>query len=219
MLEKAKKLMQIHSSGVVAVIRRQRPEDVVPLAEALVKGGVTTLEITVDSEQSYHLIGEVKKRLGSSALVGAGTVLDAETARTAIHSGADFIFSPTYSKSLIEMAKRYGVISMPGVLTPSEMVEAYQAGADIVKVFPASAFGPSYIKDLQGPLGHISMIPTGGVTVENIGTYIANGAVAAGVGGSLVKQKYIDSQDFESITTLAEQFTEAVKQARTGSVS
>ncbi|WP_273853504.1 bifunctional 4-hydroxy-2-oxoglutarate aldolase/2-dehydro-3-deoxy-phosphogluconate aldolase [Guptibacillus spartinae] len=218
-MEKAKKLMQIHSSGVVAVIRRQRPEDVVPLAEALVKGGVTTLEITVDSEQSYHLIGEVKKRLGSSALVGAGTVLDAETARTAIHSGADFIFSPTYSKSLIEMAKRYGVISMPGVLTPSEMVEAYQAGADIVKVFPASAFGPSYIKDLQGPLGHISMIPTGGVTVENIGTYIANGAVAAGVGGSLVKQKYIDSQDFESITTLAEQFTEAVKQARTGSVS
>ena len=209
--------MQIHSSGVVAVIRRQRPEDVVPLAEALVKGGVTTLEITVDSEQSFHLIGEVKKRLGSSALVGAGTVLDAETARTAIQSGADFIFSPIFSKSLIEMAKRYGVISMPGVLTPSEMVEAYQAGADIVKVFPASAFGPSYIKDLQGPLGHISMIPTGGVTVENIGAYIANGAVAAGVGGSLVKQKFIDSQDFASITTLAEQFSEAVKNARTES--
>ncbi|WP_226658865.1 bifunctional 4-hydroxy-2-oxoglutarate aldolase/2-dehydro-3-deoxy-phosphogluconate aldolase [Guptibacillus hwajinpoensis] len=216
-MEKAKKLMQIHSSGVVAVIRRQRPEDVVPLAEALVKGGVTTLEITVDSEQSYHLIGEVKKRLGTTALVGAGTVLDAETAKTAIQAGADFIFSPIYSKSLIEMAKRYGVISMPGVLTPSEMVEAYQAGADIVKVFPASAFGPSYIKDLQGPLGHISMIPTGGVTVENIGTYIANGAVAAGVGGSLVKQTFIDSQDFASITTLAEQFSEAVKNARTES--
>lgn len=218
-MEKAKKLMQIQSSGVVAVIRRQRPEDVVPLAEALVKGGVTTLEITVDSEQSYQLIGEVKKRLGSTALVGAGTVLDAETARTAIQAGADFIFSPTYNASLIEMAKRYGVISIPGVLTPSEMVEAYQAGADIVKVFPASAFGPSYIKDLQGPLGHIPMIPTGGVNVGNIGTYIANGAIATGVGGSLVNQQFIDNQDFESITTLAEQFTEAVKQARTESES
>ena len=218
-MEKAKKLMQIYSSGVVAVIRRQRPEDVVPLAEALVKGGVTTLEITVDSDRSYHLIGEVKKRLGTPALVGAGTVLDAETAHTAIQAGADFIFSPTFNISLIEMAKRYGVISIPGVLTPSEMVEAYQAGADLVKIFPASAFGPSYIKDLQGPLGHISMIPTGGVTVENIGAYITNGAVAAGVGGSLVNQKLIDNQDFESITTLAEQFTEAVKKARTGSES
>ncbi len=218
-MEKAKKLMQINSSGVVAVIRRQRSEDVLPLAEALVKGGVTTLEITVDSDRSYQLIGEVKKHLGTTALVGAGTVLDAETAHTAIQAGADFIFSPTFNTDLIEMTKRYGVISIPGVLTPSEMVEAYQAGADLVKIFPASAFGPSYIKDLQGPLGHIPMIPTGGVNVENIGTYIANGAVAAGVGGSLVKQQFIDDQDFESITMLAEQFTEAVKQARTESES
>ncbi|MFQ3545990.1 bifunctional 4-hydroxy-2-oxoglutarate aldolase/2-dehydro-3-deoxy-phosphogluconate aldolase [Halobacillus rhizosphaerae] len=213
-MNKAMKLNRLEEGGVIAVIRKIRKEDVVPLADALVEGGVTTLEITVDSEQAYLMIEQVKERLGSKALVGAGTVLDGVTARMALQAGADFIFSPNYNKELIQVTNRYGAISIPGVMTPSEMVDAYQEGADAVKIFPASVLGPGYIKDLQGPLGQIPMIPTGGVSIENAGDYITNGAVAVGAGGSLVDKELIRNQDFDGITQLARQFTQAVQQAR-----
>ncbi|UOQ45070.1 bifunctional 4-hydroxy-2-oxoglutarate aldolase/2-dehydro-3-deoxy-phosphogluconate aldolase [Halobacillus salinarum] len=213
-MEKASKLLQLEQSGVVAVIRKPRPEDILPLVDALVEGGVKTLELTVDTEQAFTQMRKAKERLGKDVLVGAGTVLDAETARTAIQAGAEFVFSPNYNEDLIQMANSYGVISIPGVMTPSEIVEAYKLGADVVKIFPASIGGPSYIKDLQGPLGHIPMIPTGGVTAENAGDFIKNGATAVGAGGSLVNKRLLEQQDFAGITTLAKQFTANVKMAR-----
>ncbi|KHE66936.1 bifunctional 4-hydroxy-2-oxoglutarate aldolase/2-dehydro-3-deoxy-phosphogluconate aldolase [Halobacillus sp. BBL2006] len=213
-MKKVEHLQKLEEAGVIAVIRRPERKDVLPLAEALVEGGVTTLEVTVDTDGAFDIIRELKKELGEQALVGAGTVLDAETAQSAISAGADFVFSPNYNHDLIQMANRYGVISIPGVLTPSEMVDAYQAGADLVKIFPASTFGPAYIKDLQGPLGHIPMIPTGGVNTENVGDYIKSGAVAVGAGGSLIDKQLIHKQDFAGITALARQFTAEVQKVR-----
>ncbi|WP_281974528.1 bifunctional 4-hydroxy-2-oxoglutarate aldolase/2-dehydro-3-deoxy-phosphogluconate aldolase [Halobacillus litoralis] len=209
-------LQKLESSGIVAVIRRPNREEVLPLAKALVEGGVTTLEVTVDTPDVYGIIQELKQELGEHALVGAGTVLDAETAKAAIDAGAQFIFSPNYNKPLIEMANRYGVVSIPGVMTPSEMVDAYQAGADVVKVFPARAMGPSYIKDVQGPLGHIPMIPTGGINKDNAGEYIENGAIAVGAGGSLIDKNLLADKDYQGLTELARQFTERVQSAREG---
>ncbi|RWZ59149.1 bifunctional 4-hydroxy-2-oxoglutarate aldolase/2-dehydro-3-deoxy-phosphogluconate aldolase [Halobacillus fulvus] len=201
----------LEECDIVTVIRRLAPEDVFPLSEALVEGGITAFEVTVDSENAYQIIRDLKKKWGDQALVGAGTVLDEVSARLAIDAGADFVFSPIYSKEVIQTANRYGVLALPGVLTPTEMVEAYQMGADAVKLFPASAFGPSYVKDMQGPLGHIPIIPTGGISHDNIQDYMQNGALAVGVGGGLVDPEVIHKGEFSEITKRARQLKDAAK--------
>ncbi|KGP72829.1 bifunctional 4-hydroxy-2-oxoglutarate aldolase/2-dehydro-3-deoxy-phosphogluconate aldolase [Pontibacillus yanchengensis] len=213
-MTKHKKISQLIDSGLIAVIRQPKEEDIHHIADALIKGGVGALEITVDTPGAFRMIDEIKHTYGDQALVGAGTVLDAATAKRAIEAHADFVFSPSFNKEMVELTNRYGAISIPGVLTPTEMVTAYESGADLVKVFPATSFGPGYIKDLQGPLGHIPMIPTGGVTAENVGTFMENGAAAVGAGGSLLDKKAIQAKDFDTLTNKAIQFREAIKGAR-----
>ncbi|PLR81662.1 2-dehydro-3-deoxyphosphogluconate aldolase [Bacillus canaveralius] len=206
---------QIQENGIVAVIRGTSPDNIVAIAKSLHKGGVKTLEITVETPKVLSLIEQVAEELGDEVIVGAGTVLDPETARAAIMAGARFIFSPTVNKETIKVAKRYGVVSIPGALTPTEILTAYENGADIIKVFPANVFGPSYIKDIHGPMPQIPLMPTGGLDVDNVGAYIKNGAVAAGIGSSLVNMKQQVNEEFLiNLENKARQFVDTVKEAR-----
>lgn len=202
---------RIKQQKLVAVIRGASIDDIPFIAEALYKGNVDILEITAETPGVLKLIEQIRSLFGDKVIVGAGTVLDPETARAAIMSGAEFIFSPTVNVETIQMAKRYNVVSIPGAMTPTEILTAYEAGADIVKVFPATALGPGYLKDIHGPLPQIPLMPTGGVNLDNITNYLQNGATAVGLGGSLIKSgEKIDEQSLESIAEKAAQFREKV---------
>lgn len=208
-------LQQISENGIAAVIRGAKLDNIVPIAQALREGGVKTLEITVETPKVLSLIEKVSSEMGDEVIVGAGTVLDPETARAAIMAGSRFIFSPTVNVDTIKMAKRYGVVSIPGALTPTEILTAYEHGADLIKVFPANVFGPSYLKDLKGPLPHIPLMPTGGIDIHNVGEYIKAGAIAAGVGSSLVNTKLeMNKEYYKKLKEKAAQFIQAVKDAR-----
>lgn len=208
-------LDQIKENGIVAVIRGAKAENIISVARALHDGGIRTLEITVETPKVLSLIEQVSYELGEDSIVGAGTVLDPETARAAIMAGAKFIFSPTVNTETIKMAKRYGIVSIPGALTPTEILTAYEHGADLIKVFPANVFGPKYLKDIQGPLPQIPLMPTGGVDLSNVGDYIRAGAVAVGLGNSLVNfKKEINNDYLQNITHVAKQFVEEVRKAR-----
>lgn len=203
-------LTSIQENRIIAIIRGANPADVIKIAKALHEGGVNTLEITMNSTDALSVIEEVSVELGDRILVGAGTVLDAETARSAILAGAEFILSPTVDIETIKMTKRYGAVSIPGAFTPTEILRAYENGGDIIKVFPAT-FGPSFIKDLQGPLPHIPLLPTGGVDMSNIQEFMKAGAVGCGIGSALVNTKYEVTDDYlVQITEKAKQFVELV---------
>ncbi|WP_026580952.1 bifunctional 4-hydroxy-2-oxoglutarate aldolase/2-dehydro-3-deoxy-phosphogluconate aldolase [Bacillus sp. J33] len=203
------KLEELKKRKIVAVIRGARPEQILPIARALQAGGISTFEITVETPKVCKLIEKVKEEFGNEVIVGAGTVLDPETACAVIMSGAEFIFSPTVNAETIKMAKRYGVLSIPGALTPTEILTAYEQGGDIIKVFPADVMGVSYFKSLQGPLPHIPLMPTGGIGAGNIQDYLKAGAVAAGVGSSLVNAKNLNSdEDYLTLTEKAKQISE-----------
>jgi len=207
-------LGRLLQSGVVAVVRKIEADKVMNVISALVEGGITGIEVTMDSPNALNAISEAKKLYGDKAVIGAGTVLDGESANRAIQAGADFIFAPTLSKDTIAVSNRYGKIVIPGVFTPTEILQAYEWGADIVKVFPASVLGSQFIKDVRGPLGHIPMMPTGGIGLDNIQEYIKAGAVAAGVGGSLLNKVYIQNNEWDKLSDLARQYTEKVANAR-----
>jgi 2-dehydro-3-deoxyphosphogluconate aldolase/(4S)-4-hydroxy-2-oxoglutarate aldolase len=208
-------LDQIKGNGIVAVIRGAKAENVMDIVKALQKGGVTTLEITVETPKVLSLIEMVAVEFGDGVIVGAGTVLDPETARAAIMAGAKFIFSPTVNVETIKMTKRYGVVNIPGALTPTEILTAYEQGADLIKVFPANVFGPGYLKDIHGPLPQIPLMPTGGVDLSNVREYIQAGAIAVGLGSSLVKfQKELTDSYLLELTQKAVQFVEQVANAR-----
>lgn len=215
-MEKLVNLQRLFDSGLVAVIRRPKASQIYSIAEALVEGGVGALEITVDTPGVFEMIKEIKAQFGQRVLVGAGTVLDAETAKTAIDAGSDFIFSPILDEETIKLTIRYGKISIPGVMTPTEIVKAYQAGADVLKIFPGKSLGVDYIKELRGPLGHIPMMPTGGVDVHNVGQFIKNGAVAVGVGGSLLNKQAIEEERYDVLKETAQQLAAAIQAARKG---
>jgi 2-dehydro-3-deoxyphosphogluconate aldolase/(4S)-4-hydroxy-2-oxoglutarate aldolase len=206
---------EIRNRGVVAVIRGATPESIISIGNALKDGGVTALEITMETPRAASVIEAAAAYFGDEVLVGAGTVLDPETARVAILSGAKFIFSPTVRKETITMAKRYGVISVPGAFTPTEILTAYEYGADLIKVFPADAFGPSYLKNIAGPLPHIPLMPTGGVDLHNTADYMKAGAVAVGVGSTLVNTKKPLTEDaLFNMKEKAADFINEVKKAR-----
>ncbi|MGP4073407.1 bifunctional 4-hydroxy-2-oxoglutarate aldolase/2-dehydro-3-deoxy-phosphogluconate aldolase [Piscibacillus sp. B03] len=213
-MSKIKDLERLKESGVVAVLRRVPKEKLFPLVETLVSAGVNVLELTVDSEDAYQSIKELRKQFSDQALIGAGTVLITDEATEAIDAGAQFIFSPSFDEDVVKLSVDRDVISIPGVMTPTEVVKAHQAGADVVKIFPASAVGPKYLKDLQGPLGHIPMIPTGGVSVDNTASFIRNGAVAVGVGGSLIDKKLIEQDDWSAMKAKAEAIKAEVEKGR-----
>ncbi|WP_299087569.1 bifunctional 4-hydroxy-2-oxoglutarate aldolase/2-dehydro-3-deoxy-phosphogluconate aldolase [uncultured Metabacillus sp.] len=203
-------LSSILENKLIAIIRGANPEDVVSIAKALHEGGVNMIEITMNSPKALAGIEAVKAELGNQVLVGAGTVLDAETARAAILAGAEFILSPTIHLETINMTKRYGAVSIPGAFTPTEILAAYENGGDLIKVFPAT-LGPSYIKDFRGPLPQIPLLPTGGVDVNNIKDYLKAGAVGCGIGSALVNTKQkITAEYLEKIAEKARQFVVAV---------
>jgi len=172
-------------AGVVAVMRNMTPERVVGVVQALKDGGVTAVEITVEGEGGMESIKVIKDYFGETILLGAGTILDGATAELAIDAGSDFIVTPIVSKEAILIANKRGCVIASGAMTPTEIYTAYDAGADIVKVFPADSLGPNYLKNVKGPLGHIPLMPTGGINLTNLASYVKNGAFCVGVGGAL----------------------------------
>lgn len=213
-MKKWEDLIRLKESGLIAVIRRPKKSQIHFIAEALVEGGTGALEITLDTPGALEMIRELKEKFQNRVLVGAGTVLDAVSAKSAIDAGSDFIFCPSFDVETIQMTNRYGKISIPGVMTPTEIVQAYSAGADLLKIFPGAALGESYIKDLQGPLSHIPMMPTGGVNLDNVELFIKNGAVAVGAGGSLVDGKAIAEERYEVLTEISKEFIKRIQNAR-----
>lgn len=204
-------LSRIQSTGIIAVIRAASGERLVEVAEALVAGGVEVMEVTFTVPQAHRVLEQVASRLGDRILLGAGTVLDTETARIAILSGAEFIVSPAVNLDVIELCRRYGKLVMPGAFTPTEVVTAWQAGADIVKIFPSEFHGPAYLKTLKAPLPQVRMMPTGGVNVNTAKDYLAAGAFAVGVGSSLIDAKAVEAGDFAKIESLARQFSKSIR--------
>lgn len=214
MLPKTLLLEKLVEGGVIAVVRRVPTEKIDRVAESLVRGGVTALEITVDSEDAFSSIERLSRQLKGDAIVGAGTVIDAESAAMAIQSGADFLFSPSLHQDVIRVAARYGKICVPGVLTPTEMITAMEWGADLVKLFPAASFGPAYLHAVKAPFPHIPIIPTGGIDEHNAAAFIQAGAAALGIGGTLVDRKSIEAGDFASVEKAAQTYVELVREAR-----
>ncbi|MCH2611520.1 MAG: bifunctional 2-keto-4-hydroxyglutarate aldolase/2-keto-3-deoxy-6-phosphogluconate aldolase [Pirellulales bacterium] len=210
-------LQRVLDSGIVAVIRADSGETLADVAEALLAGGVEVMEVTFTVPDAVEVIKEVKRRIGDRILLGAGTVLDSETARTAILAGAEFIVSPSTDVKVIEMCKRYDKIVTPGVFTPTEVVTAWQAGADIVKVFPADIGGPSHLKALKGPLPQVKIMPTGGVDLTTAEDFLKAGACALGVGGALGEKDAVERGDMDRITSLAKQYVEIVRNFRSQS--
>ena len=179
----------IKETKLIAILRNADPNNILPIVKTLYKAGVRAIEVTMNSPKALESIELIANEMKGKVVVGAGTVLDAESARLAILSGATFILSPTVNKDTIRMSKKYGAVSIPGALTPTEILEAYEYGGDIIKVFPTTTMGPEYIKDLQGPLPHIPLLPTGGVDLNNVEDFIKAGAVGVGLGSALVDTK------------------------------
>ncbi len=207
-------LQRVFDSGIVAVIRATSGDTLVDVAEALLAGGVEVMEVTFTVPQAHRVLERVAERLGDKILLGAGTVLDTETARVAILSGAEFIVSPSTNVDVIQLCQRYDKAAMPGALTPTEVVTAWEAGADIVKIFPADVGGPPYLKAIKAPLPQIQLMPTGGVDLNTAADFLKAGACALGVGGSMVESKAVEAGDLKRIESLAQQFVEVVKQSR-----
>lgn len=213
-MTKGEQLRRMEETGVVAVIRTQDGGELVSICEALVAGGVLAVEITMTSPGALEAIYQASKVLGGKAIIGAGSVLDGETARAALLAGADFLVSPVLRQDVITMAKRYGKIVIPGAFSPTEILTAWEAGADVVKVFPATKLGPEFFKDIRGPLPQVKLTPTGGVNLGNLGQFLQAGAVFVGVGSALVNRDIVARRDWAALSVLAAQYIAAVKQAR-----
>jgi len=214
-MDREQGLAIIRRTGVIAIMRTQSSKQLLSAADAIRQGGVCAIEVTMTTPGALSLIERAVARYGQDVLFGAGTVLDAESARAAILSGAQFIVAPTLDKDLISLCRRYSVPVIPGVYTPTEALTAWQRGADMVKIFPSSVGGPAYIKALKAPLPQIDMIPVGGVTVDNTAEFIRAGAVAVGVGGALINQKLLDSGELATLTHRAHRLIEEVARGRT----
>ena len=205
---------EIEAAGIVAIVRLDDLDKAVPLTEALVAGGVRAIEFTFTNRLAGRAIEDVRATVGDRVLVGAGTVLDAETARIALLHGAQFIVTPVLDEPTIQTCSRYAVPSAIGAFTPTEIFRAWQAGATFVKVFPASVGGPKYLKDVRGPLPQVKLIPTGGVSVETAGAFIKAGAVAVAAGSNLVDAKTVDAEQWDVLTERAKALVGAVRAAR-----
>lgn len=214
-MNKREVLRHIAEVGVIPVVRASTAAEALAVGEAIRAGGINILEITMTVPDAPRVIEEVADRFGDTVLVGAGTVLDPETARTCTLAGARFVVSPGLNLSTVEMCLRHGIAIFPGALTPTEVITAWQAGADAVKVFPCSAMGGAkYLKALKAPLPEIEMIPTGGVSLETAAGFIEAGAFALGVGADLADTNAIKSGEPGKVTKAAESYLKAVQQAR-----
>ena len=205
---------EVEKLGVVAIIRMPDPAAVRAVVDALAEGGVRALEVTMTVPRAIELIAEIAPTLPSDFLFGAGTLLDAETVRRAVGAGAQFIVSPVFRREVVEAAHSEGVPVMPGCFSPTEILDAWDMGADIIKVFPATSVGPGYIKDVRGPLPHVKLMPTGGVSIDNVGEWLRAGAVAVGVGSAVVDTKAIAAKQFNVIADNARRMVANVAAAR-----
>jgi 2-dehydro-3-deoxyphosphogluconate aldolase/(4S)-4-hydroxy-2-oxoglutarate aldolase len=209
-------LRRVLDSGIVAVVRAPDSDQLVEVARALADGGVDVVEITMSVPNALDVLRRVREELGERLLLGAGTVLDAETARAVILEGAEFIVAPTLNLDVIRLCRRYDKLVMPGAFTPTEILTAWEAGADIVKVFPADVVGPAFFKAMRGPLPQIRLMPTGGVDLTTAAGFLKAGACCLGIGGQLVEPKAIAERNFERIRNLARQYVAIVQQTRRG---
>lgn len=211
---RAETVAALEACGVVAVIRLKDASALGAVVDALAAGGVRALEVTMTVPGAIELIREIAPSLPPDVVLGAGTVLDAETAQAAIEAGARYVVSPVFREEVLRVCHRFDVAALPGCFTPTEILGAWEAGADIVKVFPATALGPGYFRDLRGPFPELRLMPTGGVSLANAGAWIRAGAVAIGVGTALVDAESVAARRFDEITERARQFVAAVAAAR-----
>ncbi len=205
---------QISRAGLVAILRADSPAGLVEACIALREGGVEVCEITMTTPNALEAIGMARQQMGKDMLVGVGSVTDPVTVNRAVEAGAQFVVSPVTVEEVIRACHSNGVPSMPGALTPTEIWQASCMGADVVKVFPANHFGPTYFKDVLAPLPQMKLMPTGGVTRDNVGEWFKAGAVALGVGSSLVKKDLLKAKDWKTLAAEAKAFVDAVKAAR-----
>jgi 2-dehydro-3-deoxyphosphogluconate aldolase/(4S)-4-hydroxy-2-oxoglutarate aldolase len=213
-MDKVDTLSIIRETGVIAIMRAQSSDQLIAAADAIKKGGVKAIEVTMTTPGALEVIKEAKTRYGSDVIFGAGSVLDAETGRAAILAGADFVVSPILNLELVKLCNRYSIPTAPGCYTPTEIITGWEAGADFIKIFPASFGGPGLIKALLAPLPQVRLIPVGGVNLDTAADFISKGAAALGVGSSLVNQKLLDAGDMDELTRRAIAYIEQVKIGR-----
>ena len=207
-------LRRVLDCGIVAVVRSTESAPLVDVCRALVAGGIDVAEITFTVPDALDVLKATRKALGDRILLGAGTVLDAETARAAFLAGAEYLVSPTLDLDVIRMARRYGKLVMPGCFTPTEALQAWQAGADIIKVFPAELLGPGFFKAMRGPLPQIRLMPTGGVDLKTAHSFLEAGACCLGLGSQLIDPKAVAARQFDIISETARKYRDIVKAYR-----
>ncbi len=213
-MSKESRLRHVLDSGLVAVVRSPDSRQLVEVARALADGGITVVEITMTVPNALDVVRDVRQALGDRVLLGAGTILDPETARAALLAGAEYLVAPTLNLDVIRLCQRYDKLVMPGAFTPTEILTAWEAGADIIKVFPADVVGPAFFKALRGPLPQIRLMPTGGVDLRTAADFLRAGACCLGVGGQLVEPKAVAERNFDRIRDLARQYVAIVQQTR-----
>jgi 2-dehydro-3-deoxyphosphogluconate aldolase/(4S)-4-hydroxy-2-oxoglutarate aldolase len=213
-MTRPQQLQRVLDAGIVAVVRAPDPAGLVEVIRALAGGGVTVAEVTLTVPNALDVVREAKKTLGDTVLLGAGTVLDAETCRAALLAGAEFIVAPTLNLDVIRVCRRYDKLVMPGAFTPTEVLAAWEAGADIVKVFPAEVVGPAFFKALRGPLPQVRLMPTGGVDLNTAADYLKAGACCLGVGSQLVDPKLVAARAYDRLRDLAAKYVDVVRRAR-----
>ncbi len=213
-MTKLQQMQRIEACRIIAIIRAKSTNELIEAAAAIHAGGVNVIEVTMTTPNALQVIREVSSAYGDTVLVGAGSVLDAETARAVMLAGAEFIVSPITKPDVIEICNRYSKVVIPGAFTPTEILAAWEAGADYVKVFPSSGVGAAYIKDVKAPLPHIPLVPTGGINAENAAEFMSAGATALGVGSALVNNKLIEAGEFAGLTERAQNLVAAVQRAR-----
>src|SRR5579871_4834206 len=213
-MNKEEQLRRVLDSGIVAVVRSQDSQQLVEVVRALADGGVNVVEITMSVPNALDVLKQIRQALGDRVLLGAGTVLDPETARAVLLAGAEYIVSPTVNLDVIRLCQRYDRLVMPGAFTPTEILVAWEAGADIVKVFPADVVGAAFFKALRGPLPQIRLMPTGGVDLTTAAAFLQAGACCLGVGGQLVEPRAVATRNFDRIRELARQYAAVVQQTR-----
>jgi len=213
-MKEGDRLDRLFNSGIIAIMRANSSDQLLAAADAIKAGGVDAIEVTITTPGALAIISQATSKYGSDVLFGVGTVLDPESARMAIIAGAQFVVCPTLNTDTIKLCKRYSVPVMPGAFTPTEILTAWEAGSDVVKVFPASVGGPSYIKTLKAPLPQIRLMPVGGVNLDTAADFIRSGCEIIAVGSSLVNQQLLDGRKFDVISERARRFREEVEKGR-----
>ena len=213
-MEKYQILQRIEETGIIAILRGTKETELLNIADALYDGGVRLIEVTCNTPGYLAMIGSLVRHMGSKMIVGAGTVLSPDAVQLVIDAGAEFVLAPDLNPEVVQLVHQNRKLAIPGVTTPSELMNAYRLGVDVVKLFPAGDLGPSYLKNLKGPLGNVQVIPVGGINLNNLPGFAQAGAFAFGIGSELVDKKAVAAGDYQRITELASEFIAAFQKNR-----